>query len=61
MFFLAYGRRPNYAPFSVYFGKPIKVEEIWEIPASGHWSAASPEHPVTKVREVNLLCEGAVV
>ncbi|KAG8861735.1 hypothetical protein FRB96_002693 [Tulasnella sp. 330] len=46
---------------SVYFGKPIRVEEIWEIPASGHWTAASPEHPVTKVREVNLLCEGAVV
>ncbi|KAG8934741.1 hypothetical protein FRC03_010679 [Tulasnella sp. 419] len=46
---------------SAYFGKPIKVERIWEHPASGPVSSATPENPVTQVRQVHLLCEGVVV
>ncbi|KAG8998019.1 hypothetical protein FRB94_010774 [Tulasnella sp. JGI-2019a] len=46
---------------SVYFGKPITVEQTWQIPASGAIESASPEHPITKVREVTLSIEGKAV
>jgi len=43
---------------SVYFGKPITVEKIWELSATGASSTASAERPVSQVREVHLWCEG---
>ncbi|KAG8898605.1 hypothetical protein FRB99_007331 [Tulasnella sp. 403] len=46
---------------SAYFGRPIRVERIWEHPASGPVESASLETPVTQVRQVHLLCEGHVV
>ncbi|KAG9035315.1 hypothetical protein FS837_001988 [Tulasnella sp. UAMH 9824] len=46
---------------SAYFSKPIKVERVWEHPPSGPVSSASPDTPVTQVRQVNLLCEGQIV
>ncbi|KAL5635704.1 hypothetical protein ACGC1H_004497 [Rhizoctonia solani] len=45
---------------SAYFSKPISVQRIWETPASGPVSSASPETPVTQTRRVNLMCEGHV-
>ncbi|CAE6436658.1 unnamed protein product [Rhizoctonia solani] len=47
-------------PHSAYFSKPISVQRIWETPASGPVSSASPETPVTQTRRVNLMCEGHV-
>ncbi|CAE6502528.1 unnamed protein product [Rhizoctonia solani] len=45
---------------SAYFSKPISVQRIWETPASGPVSSATPETPVTQTRRVNLMCEGHV-
>ncbi|ELU44706.1 branched-chain alpha-keto acid dehydrogenase E1-alpha subunit [Rhizoctonia solani AG-1 IA] len=40
--------------------RTLSVQRIWETPASGPVSSASPETPVTQTRRVNLMCEGHV-